>query len=286
MDSRLAGILFALTAALMYGAGSVFGKVSSQLNPVFLTALVSVIATVFLLIATIVLEKKIPSIKKNTLKNLLGLGVIGTAIPSYLTLLGFAHTGAASVSFLLRTEAIFAVLLGVFLLKEKISRMQLAGVLLGIVGVFVFSTNFSLSISFGDAVIILATVFWATFLVFTKRLSKNYGPIEIAFWRMLISAIIFVPIALFTQGAAINSFSSGLLPFVLCYALAIYVIGTSFYNASIKRLEIWLSSSITQFSSAITGAVFAIIFLNETLLLNQIIGGAILLVAALLVTRK
>ncbi len=125
----LSGILFALAAAISY-AGYIIGSKkygSNIIDSNILTVVVSLsCALLFLIIALTSNSFSFP----NTLKTwgyLITFGTLATAIPIQLMLEGLKHISSVRASILSVFEPLVTVFLGVWLLNESITAMQVVG---------------------------------------------------------------------------------------------------------------------------------------------------------------
>ena len=120
------GITLSLLSALFYAAYIIASK-QNRLDPMLSTLLISLgCMTTNLVIAALEGSVLIPT-QLDAWVNLLGIGVIATAIPVLLLLKGLEYISAEKGSILSVLEPVFVMLFGALLLHEIISLTQFIG---------------------------------------------------------------------------------------------------------------------------------------------------------------
>lgn len=125
----ISGILFALAAAISYAAYIIGSKKygSNIIDSNILTVVVSLACSLlFLIIAIASNSFSIPNSLK-TWGYLITFGTLATAIPIQLMLEGLKHISSVRASILSVFEPFVTVFLGVWLLNESITAMQIIG---------------------------------------------------------------------------------------------------------------------------------------------------------------
>ncbi len=126
---NLKGISFGLLSSLLYALYIIFSK-NSPLSPLISTLLISFGAAIICLIAAIVNHTfNIPE-KLDVWLNILGIGIICTALPIVLLLKGLKDISSLQASILSVLEPVFVVIFGILLLDEKINFIQATGVII------------------------------------------------------------------------------------------------------------------------------------------------------------
>lgn len=133
-----------------------------------------------------------------------GVWMLGlTNALAYLTqFLGMQYTSASAAAFYVNVGVVFAALLSLLLLKERFTRVKTAGLILAVSGIFLLSTNGNPAMltdriaATGAGVMLLSGLFWALYLVLTKRVLMG-EPVRIvpltAAVLLLSSAVLSVP---------------------------------------------------------------------------------------------
>lgn len=126
--------------------------------------------------------------------------LLGVVCNQLLFFKGLSLTTATNTSLLAVTIAIFAILVSVLIGNDKLTLMKAAGTLLAAGGVIYLidpaTASFSSATTQGDLMIILNSVFYATYVAVSKRLITHYGALKSIAWVFLFGSVVNVPIGL------------------------------------------------------------------------------------------
>jgi len=253
------GMLLILATAIISGVAIFVNKKFgvNGIDPYIFTSLKSVIVAL-MITASLVMARdknllKQPS-SKQWIQLVLGVGLIGGAIPFLLFFKGLSLTSAAHAAFIHKIAmAIFIFILAVPFLKEKISQRLWIGII-----ILTFSNIFLLILSnpkinlSGFFFILAATVFWAGENVLSKHLLKSL-PSRVIIWARMTFGSIFIVFFLLATGQ-VHLVASLNLPqigwtFVSAMILCAYV--TTWYTG-LKYVKISVAATILMIGSAIT----------------------------------
>ncbi len=211
------------------------------------------------------------------LVGVLGLG--GTFYPYHYVLQHGAS--AEEVALIFSLNPIFASIGAVFLLKEKLKRSQLTGLLIGLVGVYVVKFGFApyLPASLPNMLILLWTALaFGLFTVFNKRLVAQHGPLFTTGLVFLFGGISLLP---FVRSFTINHLAQS-MPILLYLALGTTLVGYLCYFYGLKRVSVSVGTSLFYLKPLIATAL-AVCILHSRPSWNFYLGMAIIL-SALVVT--
>ncbi|MDI9818815.1 MULTISPECIES: DMT family transporter [unclassified Legionella] len=121
------GIGLSLLASLLYALYIISSK-NSPVPALLSTLLVSIGAMLICLFAALAEHSFLVPLDYHVWFNILGIGIICTALPIVLLLNGLKHISAVQASILSVLEPVFVVIFGILLLGEKINFIQAAGV--------------------------------------------------------------------------------------------------------------------------------------------------------------
>lgn len=112
----------------------------------------------------------------------------------------FRYTSPCYVSLVSATSPLLVMLMAALFLKEPISMRKSLGVGIGICGAL-FIVLFSWKIDanatpLGLTLCFVNILFYASYLLITRTLSKKYHPITMMKWMFLFSSVICIPVAL------------------------------------------------------------------------------------------
>jgi drug/metabolite transporter (DMT)-like permease len=202
---------------------------------------------------------------------------------------GLTYTLASHMSVFLYTAPIFAALgLHLWVPGEQLSMRQWWGVGLAFLGMVVAmapSGTYSIDILIGDALGLLAGLSWAATTVVIRRTSLSEAPAELTLsYQLSVTALLLLPVAAI----------SGQLMSAQFTPMAIASLGFQTLIISFAALLLWFTLlrryrasqlGVFSFLAPLFGILFGTLLLNEPLSINFIIGGGVILVGIILVTR-
>ncbi|PIS41262.1 MAG: hypothetical protein COT25_04070 [Candidatus Kerfeldbacteria bacterium CG08_land_8_20_14_0_20_42_7] len=276
------GILLALGTATISGFSTFFAKiaVTSVKNPVLFTTLKNSIVGL-LLIGILLFWKKLPELKSISRADwikLILIGIIGGSVPFILFFTGLTLTTAISAGFIHKMLFIWVALLAIPFLKERLSWIQGAAILLLVGGNIAILGTHSLSFGKGELLILLATIFWAVENIIAKKALTNLSSSVVAGARMVFGSIILLGVVVLQGNFHLVSNLSGtqwlwtLIPSVLLlgYVLTWY--------AALKRAPATIVASLLVPASLITN-LLSLAFQGSPMTAAQYMGGALFAIA-------
>jgi len=192
----------------------------------------------------------------------------------------------ASVSvavLLLYTAPVYITLLSPLLLKEKSTKLgwfalvlSISGILLIVEPVKIEISQYSLGIIAG----ILSGISYAFQIMTSKYISTTYSGYSQAFWSFLIAMLILLP-----AGIVPLDLVSRNLSYLLLLAIFPTILAVSLYFNGLKYLKA-SSASILGLIEPLSAVILAILILNEKISIPIILGGALILTGAAIVTKN
>ena len=141
------------------------------------------------------LRNNFKAIKTNNFKiHLLRSAINCISILTWFTAIGLMPLEKATA--LGFTTPLFATLLAVIILREKIKMHRTLAVIIGFVGVIVIIRPGFINIGMGTYLMISASISWAFVLIIIKQLAKNDSSLTIIFYMLVIMTPITFVIAL------------------------------------------------------------------------------------------
>lgn len=186
--------VLALGTALISGVSNFMGKmaVTGIKDPVLFTTLKNAIVAVLLLSALLAL-KKWPEIKRLTRAQwgkLFAVGIVGGSIPFALFFTGLSRTSAVNAALIHKSLFIWVLILGIPFLKERLTRVQWAGV------AALFAANLAVggftgfAFDSGEGLVLLATLFWAVENIIAKKALADISSSVLAAARMTFGSLV------------------------------------------------------------------------------------------------
>ena len=200
-----AKIYFLMVLCTVFWAGAfVAGKLSSPfITPFTLTFLRFSIATVVLYIIIKYKKQEIYKLKKRDFPVFLFTGLIGMFGYHVLFFIALKHTTAINASIIGASNPIITAILSIFFLKDTVTYKRVLGIILSFTGVFLTLTNANLAImksfsfNYGDVLMLLAVVLWASYAVFSKWVMPRYSPMILTFYSFLFCTVLIIPFVIY-----------------------------------------------------------------------------------------
>lgn len=281
MSDRTRGFLFALLAAFFYGLVPVLGKkFVSIYPPLFLAFTITIATDVFLTTLALIKRELFKNLFKKTTLWVILLGFFA-ALGSYFSFVGLTSGSASAAGFFFQFQAFFSALLAFIFLREKLSRFQVLGLIVMLLGAYFFSSPFSVNL--GNIFFLSAAFVWGINSVITRKI-RQVSPFFQAFGRNTFSALFLLPI---TYKSVLENFSSinfHNIPYFMLYGgvLAGFFIAS---YISLRLIKAGESTSLQIVSPLIT-VIIAFVFLGELLTRNEILGGLFVLSGLYLIIKK
>lgn len=216
-------------------------------------------------------------------------GVFGNGLPAFLFTKAQTQLDSGFVGIINSLTPLFTLVLGGVFFALKPSRKNILGIFIGFIGaVYLTVSNWNTEIIVNSYVfyIVLATLFYAISINVIKHYLEELDPIHIS-----ALAFLFVgpPMAIYifnTNFIVLAQSSAGFE--ALIYIIILAVIGTSFavilFNWLLKQSSTIFASSVTYLIPIV--AIVWGVFDGENILLQHLIGAAIILTGVYLVNKK
>lgn len=192
----------ALVAAVLYGASVVAVRVVvSDITPLALALLRFGQGALVLVIVLLAAAPRQLRIKLSDLPFIALLGILFFALFPLSFNAALQFTEASRGSVLLATMPVWSVLLAPFFASEHLSRVQLGGVALTVLGVFM-SVSPSLAgtsggkVLIGDGLLLVTAFLGALYGVLSKRALAVYSPATVTTYAMVCGVAALAPVAL------------------------------------------------------------------------------------------
>ena len=198
------------------------------------------------------------------------------ALRMFLFMFALLHTSIANAIIILYTYPLFTMIYSHILLKESLSKKEILcgiGSFLGIITIF---ANQELSINNDDvlgisAMLLHSLIYPLTVIIFKKE-SEKYTNWEKILYQNLFAAIIFMPfIFINTPLPSIEQTLIG----ISC-GLTVGLLGFLLFFSGLSKIQA-SKASLLCYMEVPSAIILGIIFLNETISLNIIIGATLII---------
>jgi drug/metabolite transporter (DMT)-like permease len=230
-------------------------------------------------------------IKKEDFKRIILCAATGVAANQLMFFKGLSLTSPINAGLVMISNPIFVLLIAFAVYKEKITRLHIIGILLGIAGCSVLilygGRNISAAASpLGDLFILINAFSYAVYLVLVKPLMKIYHPVTIMKWVFLIGSIMVTPFG-YNEFAEVqwSAFTNE-----IWMATVFVVIGTTFFAYLFNTLGlITLSASVVSvyiYLQPLLAAGFAILLGKDSLHWIHLLSAAFIFTGVYLCINK
>jgi drug/metabolite transporter (DMT)-like permease len=244
---------------------------------VFIRLLFSVILMTMFLVVT----KNYMKIKKTDRKLFLMLALFEPFFYFLGESFGLTYVSATVCSVLISTIPVFATIGAWLIFKEKLKKINYAGIIISFIGVMVFILNSDGSLSFsikGLGLLTLAVISAVGYNLTLSRLVGKYTPVYIVNVQNLIGAILFLPLFLIFDFRHFISTPFTFDMFKPIIELSIFASCSAFilFAYSVANMGI---SRATVFSNCIPvfTAIFSFILIGDKLTVQNVVGMAIVI---------
>lgn len=279
---------FLLILTNLFWAGNyVFGKyVITEMTPLWITFGRWVLAMLFLFPIAHFVEKPDWGKIKSAWLPLIGLGALGVAGYNLFLYSALEYTTATNAALVSTLNPAVIVLFSVFLLRERISKIQLIGFAVSLLGVSIVLTRGNLveivhmQFNRGDLIMLGAVLIWTFYSIIGKRLTA-IPPITTTAVSTLFGTLMLAPFAM-AQGIDFSKIGplaiTGLLYIIIFPSVGSFV----FWNMSVRAIGASQASVFLNLIPVFTAMIS--LLLGESIFHSQLWGGILVLAGVYLTT--
>ncbi|MFH1770634.1 MAG: DMT family transporter [archaeon] len=277
------GLVLVLLTAIISGISiflNAFGV--KDINPYLFTGAKNLIVSIFLLSTILLLGnfRELKTLKLKDWQNLGLIGLIGGSIPFLLFFKGLQLASPAQGSFVHKTMIIWVALLSIFVLKEKLDKKIVVGALLLLVGNFLLLKLTSFEFTTGIGLIVIATLFWSSEIILSKKVLEKLSGNVVAFGRMFFGSLFILIFLIATnQISLVATITTSQLVWI--GVTSVFLVGyvMTFYNG-LKLVKASTAVAVLSLGAVIT-TLLNVVFLDKVIGLSQVIGMIFLVIGAI-----
>ncbi len=282
------GILVVFLATVFLSTKSIWAKLIylDSLSPLNVLVCRAVLSLPFFLIPMIRFDWN--SVNKSKVFKYSFLGAILYVSSSITDFIGLLYISAS-----LERAVLFTFPIYVFLLSSDLSRITFSKVVL------IVSTVLGLAIMFnptvdnhvtdtliGISLVLLSAIFWALFIIYSKRAVSNISPTIFTSTYMCITTVLLL-LGFIIDSKNFTTFSTlqtHTMIYLVFLAIFCSIIPSYLMSFGLKRINASLAAVISAMGPIVTLALDVVI-LNHNLALNEIIGAIIVTACVTCLTR-
>lgn len=223
----------------------------------------------------------------------IAMAITGVASFNTLVYIGLHYTTSINASLMNSSTPIIIYILSFIFLKERLSKFQLTGTTLSLIGVLFIISGGSigslLSFSFnkGDLIVLAAVFCWSIYSLLVKQYAgrlPGYSTFLVTIGLGIVMLLPFTVYELMTTSASIN-WSFGTVGAIFYVGIAASIVAFLSWNSGVVAIGPNRASIYLNFIP-LFAAVFAILFLEEQVIVAQLIGGLAVIGGVVLSNKK
>lgn len=223
--------------------------------------------------------RTIVSTFKNQYRAIIG-AIFFSVIAALLWFYILAEIGSTSVSLLEKSTIVFSALLGIALLKEKLNRWEMIGVVFAFLGALILGIE---NVSTQLIPILLAILFaldWSLFSYFLKKECQGISPTLLNLYRVWGMLLAMILVTFFTGEMKLLSLNMSLLAFIS--GMGAIMGSVLLFIQSHKYLPISTLNAYRSLAPVAIAFALYVIF-GQIPSLHQVVGGSVILIGVLLI---
>lgn len=295
LESRTAqGITMALTATIIWSGNFIIAKsLIQEVSPAVLSLLRWGTACLVLLpFGLKSLLKDWPIIRKHLkfhfITALLGISLFNTCV--YLSA---RHTSGINMVIISSISPIITILLAGIFLKEPLSFPRVLGMLLAFSGVLTIASNgdwetlAGLKLAYGDILACTSALLFGGYSVLVRLTPKEESQLGFLTAIFIFGVLWLIPMAGWEifNGSIPQLANFKVIWSVLYIGIGASVVSFFLWNMAVGRLGPSKASAI-YYTLPMFGCTWAVIFLNEQLIIAHILGGILILLGVAVATKS
>ena len=282
-----------LLCVAFWGASFASMKIATRELQPFLAVWLRILFGLVVLTPAVILRGELRLPRRDELFPLLILGCIGVVFHQNIQFIAMMTAGVANANWLIAGTPSIVAVLGWLFLKERLSGVAVAGLVVSGVGVLLvvgLGTRGMGMFRFGgwgDALMAISAVNWAAFQIVSRVLASRKPPTFIAFWINVVAAVVQSAIVLaagpdLSQLATLSRTGWCAVLFLGCICSGLcYVL---WYDG----LSVLPAARVTafQFLQPVLGAILAYFLMGERFTPFIFAGGALIILGVWMVNRR
>lgn len=288
------GLALAVGGSVLFSAKAVVVKLAFRhgVDAATLLALRMLLAWPFFAVAYVIVARGAPPLSRADHARLIGLGLVGYYMASYLDFLGLQYITAGLERLILYLNPTLVLLLSAVALGKRLTRSDLVALGLAYAGiVLAFWHDVSLGslagrdVPLGAALVFASAACYAVYLVVSGEMVKRLGAIRLTSYAMLVSTVgvvvqflVLNPVDALRQPAPVYGLS--VVNALLCTVLPVFAA-----MMAVERIGAG-NTSVASMVGAVSTIFLAWVFLGEAVSGWQLAGAVLVLGGVYVLSRK
>jgi drug/metabolite transporter (DMT)-like permease len=283
LHSKSTGRLFISVAAIIWGSNGVIVNWVPLPSYVIAFFRVSLAASSLILVVLFTRSWRLVKVL-HAWRSLLVLGIL-LSLGWVLLFQSMKMIPIGNAVLLNYTAPIFVALLSPILLEERLERSTILALILSMVGILLISSSQGLRIRgldlLGLIIGVMSGLFYAVFIVFSKRALTNLPSYSVALYSYLTSSAFLAPSLIKVE----ISLDSGFWFLLLFLGVFNTAFATTLYFKGLRLIKAQEAAVLT-YLEALSAVAFGYLLLAQQPALSTIVGGLLILSAGYIVTSR
>ncbi len=289
--------LLALASLIWSGQGIAVKVLDPHLGPIAITFLPFYVTTLLFVPLLLQVRRTNPKVANPSAKDWIKFiiaGVGGQVLAQLGMTWGISKSLASNGAILSLLIPVISAVLASFMLRERLTPLRIAALVIGLLGVAFLSVGDFRQASFGSMkfltgnLLIFGGCLGSSFYnVYCKGLMQRFQEIEILIFSYITASLFSIPLLIWAEPFHFTSFlsfdKSSIAAFLF---LAFFMYGASmlFFFKALQHLDV-TTASTSLYLVPVFGVLLAASLLGERLSLTAIAGAVIVLISTILVAR-
>ncbi len=282
MSPRLTGLLLIVTSAISFGTLAIFARLaySAGASPTTVLLLRFTIAGAVMAAIMVVRRQRWP--RGRTLLGLILMGGVGYVGQSFAYFTALLYASAGLVALLLYLYPALVSILAVIFLHERLTARKLGAIALALLGTYLTIGALGHGEPLGIILGASAAVIYSIYILVGSRITPHAGAIPASTVIILAAAVVYAGIVAVQHPiwpATVGGWAA-----IVAIAIIPTVVAILTFFAGMERIGPTSASTLSTLEPVVTVALAAVI-LSEALNPLQLLGGALILMAVLILAR-
>ena len=277
-------------AMIFWSLTFIWFKIANKVFPPFSIVFLRLVISSFILLTGSLFIKRLQRIEKKDIKWIILLAMFEPFFYFIGESQGLTMISSTLAAVIIGTIPLFVPLGAFIFFREKLSLLNIAGIILSFTGILIVVLNRSLTFNAnptGVMLLFLAVFSAVGYTLMVRKLVGKYNPYSLVTYQNVLGIVLFFPlVAIFENESLLSVDITGRsLLSLLCLAIFGSTLAFILYNYSIKNLGASRANIFTNIIPVLT-AVFSYYILNEEMTFRKVTGIAVVLAGLLLTQLK
>lgn len=288
------GALYGILAAVIWGGMYVVSDIVLKVIPPFTLLNMRIGMGLIVLIAALYAQGKgIPP--WTLLRRAIGVGIVGFGLSLGAQFVGTDLSTAVNGALVTSASPAFIVLFAVLILRERLTLLRIAAVVLATIGVLIIidptQADLSSDTFAGNVFLAIAALTWGLYSVLVRYISQpktasegeEPDTLQITAGAFMGGLLVTIPAMFFelASGRVIGTIDAGVIAGVLYLGIVSTALAMWLWNRAFALIDASVAS-LFFFAQPLTGALLGALFLNQPMTTGLWIGGGLIALGVLL----